>query len=149
MKYLLLLPTMLTISACVSNTYEDNFISSSPYYKEQLSSIDNGKTAVLLESNDIDTDLAGKLNNDYKVLGYNEFEDEIKSRQLAIKFGTKIGASEVLFSRTYVGTRYKNPEYAAKTKFKTGSINQHLENEDYRKYERVKIYKYRVVFLTN
>jgi len=149
LKDLTLFPILLVLTACVSNTFEKNFVSSS---------VDETGLAImptadmvpnLIESDDIENDLNKMLEQKYIVLGVNEFEDEMKSRRSAIEFAKKIGASHVLFNREFVEKRYKRPTYAAKRETSQGSILARFPAgvTNFKKYEKIKIFSYSVAYL--
>ncbi len=150
MKYLILMLSITFVSGCKSNTFEENFVSrSSADVSVQSYAALNSEKPQIIETEEIYADVKTLMEQDYVMLGFNGFDDTMKSMKLVEDFAQKIGATDVLYSRTYLGKRYKNPEYAAQPEPYRGSINAKLPAgvTNYKKYEKVNMYRYSVYYL--
>ena len=104
------------------------------------------QTPTLVETDDVEEELKNLLTQDYMVLGFNNFEDRMKSKESALRFAKKIGASDVLFSRRFISKKYINYESVKNQNFDL-SNRRYLGYLHQRSFERYNAYRYSVVYL--
>lgn len=146
-KILILFVALL--SSCKSNTFERNFIAHKDATIQSSNFSDNSQNINLVETGDIDVHLQILLLKNYQILGFNDFNGPMKSKHSALEFASKVGATDVLFSREYLGKEYVNPAAAVRQEPYRGSINAKLPagGSNFKKFENFNNYHYSVVYL--
>jgi len=136
---------LLTIScAPKKNIYEQSFIHSI-YVPTTIQFESNDKrTPSLIESDDPDLDLKIFREQGAVIIGSSFFESTMRSSDKAVDFAKKINATEVIYSRKYLGKRYINATRSNKPPNLGRLPDWH---PDQRRFDKENYYQYRVVYL--
>lgn len=117
-------------------------------FKQANVTVDS-EAPMLVETDNIYEELNDLVEQDYLILGFNGFEDRMRSSEPAIEFGEKIGATHILYSRESLGKKYANLNAATGGNSLSATYFEKLPDyhPERRKYQKESRYRYTVYYL--
>lgn len=108
----------------------------------------NDKRApTLIESDDPELDLKIFRERGAIIIGSSLFESTMRKSDRALEFAKKINATDVIFSRKYMGKRYKDIKAATQNSNNPSMLRLPDWHPDQRRFDKENYYQYRVVYL--
>ena len=139
---------LLTISCSPKrNIYEQSFIHSIYVPTTIQFKSNDERTPSLIESDDPDLDLKIFREQGAVIIGSSFFESIMRSSDKAVDFAKKINATDVIYSRKYMGKRYKNINTATQNSNNPSMLRLPDWHPDQRRFDKENYYQYRVDYL--